>query len=336
MNRLRILSAGIIFLFAAASCIPDIPGKGLSAHYAAVLNGSLLIAGGCNFPDGPAYEGGATAYYKDIFILASGGWKEAGRLPKESAYGASASDGNTLYIAGGASTDGESDTFLSISIKDGKAALTCLPSMPKPVQQSAAVLTGSAFYVLGGYNSDGPNLEVLEYDFSESSWSSYAELPLPLVQPVAAWHDGALYIWGGYDPSTRKAVCRGFCLKDGVWSELPGVPDGGTLVGSAYAMSDDRLYITGGVNNEVFDYALTLDVEQTKIYQQHPTEYYRFRSDIYCFDFKSQNWIPAGNEPESARAGAVLVIKDGRLVNTGGEIRPCVRDPRVFIFDIEP
>ena len=88
MNRLYRIAADLMALSTALSCIPDIPGKGLSAHYAAVLDGTLLVAGGCNFPDGPAYEGGAKAYYKDILVLDAGKWEEAGRLPVESAYGA--------------------------------------------------------------------------------------------------------------------------------------------------------------------------------------------------------------------------------------------------------
>ncbi len=36
--------------------------------YAGVIEGNLLIAGGCNFPDIPVADGGKKAYYRDIYI----------------------------------------------------------------------------------------------------------------------------------------------------------------------------------------------------------------------------------------------------------------------------
>jgi hypothetical protein len=42
--------------------------KGVSALYAGVIEGNLLIAGGCNFPDIPVADGGKKAYYRDIYI----------------------------------------------------------------------------------------------------------------------------------------------------------------------------------------------------------------------------------------------------------------------------
>lgn len=36
--------------------------KGVSALYAGVIDGNLLIAGGCNFPDTPAADGGKKSF----------------------------------------------------------------------------------------------------------------------------------------------------------------------------------------------------------------------------------------------------------------------------------
>ena len=41
--------------------------KGVSGHIAGeLLPGQLVMAGGCNFPDRPAREGGAKRYYSEI------------------------------------------------------------------------------------------------------------------------------------------------------------------------------------------------------------------------------------------------------------------------------
>jgi sialate O-acetylesterase len=77
---------------------------GVSACYAATNNGCLLLAGGCNFPDTPAAEGGKKRYYKGIYLTTGNStlqWKKVGELPEASAYGVSLQYGNNLIIAGG-------------------------------------------------------------------------------------------------------------------------------------------------------------------------------------------------------------------------------------------
>ena len=61
--------------------LPDLPGAadtaslGVSAPFAGIHNGVLIVAGGCNFPDKPVTEGGAKRYYSEIFVLLPEGWK---------------------------------------------------------------------------------------------------------------------------------------------------------------------------------------------------------------------------------------------------------------------
>lgn len=43
--------------------------KGVSALYAGVIDGNLLIAGGCNFPDTPAVDGGKKSFTGCIYNL---------------------------------------------------------------------------------------------------------------------------------------------------------------------------------------------------------------------------------------------------------------------------
>ena len=40
---------------------------GVSACYAGIYQGELLIAGGCNFPETPAAEGGKKKFYQGIY-----------------------------------------------------------------------------------------------------------------------------------------------------------------------------------------------------------------------------------------------------------------------------
>ena len=69
--------------------LPDLPGAadtaslGVSAPFAGIHNGVLIVAGGCNFPDKPVTEGGAKRYYSEIFVLLPEGWKEIDRLSRQ-------------------------------------------------------------------------------------------------------------------------------------------------------------------------------------------------------------------------------------------------------------
>ena len=71
---------------------PAYDRHGVSAAFAGRVGGKLLLAGGANFPDKPAAEGGKKAYYDLAFVGTprQGGrhidWASAGRLPKALAY----------------------------------------------------------------------------------------------------------------------------------------------------------------------------------------------------------------------------------------------------------
>src|SRR5574344_1795645 len=65
--------------------------KGVSACYAGCIDGYLIMAGGCNFPDTPVAQGGKKKYYRGIYAAKISSdtilqWKRVGNLPEESAY----------------------------------------------------------------------------------------------------------------------------------------------------------------------------------------------------------------------------------------------------------
>ena len=77
--------------------------KGVSASYAALIDGKLIVAGGANFPDKLGFEGGSKVFYDEIMLFdeVQNVWRQIGKLPQKSAYGVSVpvSDG-TLWIGG--------------------------------------------------------------------------------------------------------------------------------------------------------------------------------------------------------------------------------------------
>ena len=80
--------------------------KGVSAPFGGVVNDYLIMAGGCNFPDKPVFEGGKKHYYKGVYAanVAQGNclsWTKVGELPVEAGYGVSIPSPKGIYMLGG-------------------------------------------------------------------------------------------------------------------------------------------------------------------------------------------------------------------------------------------
>ena len=326
-------------------------GKGVSALAAGEIGGVMTVAGGANFPDTPAAEGGKKRFYDDIFVLGEEGWTKAGTLPHPVAYGAAYAFDDRIIIAGGADVGSSSaDVFeirLSVSnccnddcdgLNGTLAIVTPMARLPLPVEQAAAAKEGSRLYLAGGLSDGTPSLGVYTIDTEhDGEWAKIAELPEPMVQPIAAVYGDRLYVWGGFDPAKKRAADYGFRYCDGEWRRIAGLPDGGTAVGST-AVQDENgmMLVVGGVNREVFDNALAMPAEKSREYLSQPVEYYRFRSEIYIFDPETESWsAPIVSTSAAARAGAAAVLsKTHGIVIIDGEAKPGIRS--TDITAIEP
>ena len=301
--------------------LPSLPGAGLSGLYAGQINGKLYVAGGCNFPDKPLAEGGKKKFYDEILTLTDRGWEIAGKLPEESAYGAYIQTDAGILILGGANMDGSLDKVLLLTGEGVEA----LPSLPKPLEQAAWLNTGKLLYLAGGLSNGKPSLEVFSFD--GNNWSVASTLPRPLVQGVAVMSGENLLIWGGFDPLAKKAITGGFRLNTvtGEWSDFSADI---TFVGSA-PLGD---FAAGGCDTEIFNRALGLSGEELQQYRIQPPEYYRFRGELLRFNSDSCRWDTVASSPHLARAGAAMAVFDGGIVSIGGELKPGVRSPEVWMF----
>lgn len=346
---LSALLAGAVALLAAAcgdarpgaaweplpAIAPGTPyGQGVSALYAADLGGTLLAAGGANFPERPAAEGGAKRCYDEVWLLRPGAeaWRAAGRLPRPSAYGAAYALRDELVIAGGSDGRATSAAVLSLRITGDSVAITPLPDLPQPVEQAAAARDGARLYLAGGLADGAPSTALYVCDTADGdrTWRLQAELPRPMVQPVATAYEGRLYVWGGYDPATREALGGGYRYDTAsdTWEAIDGLPDGGTLTGAAAAtLPSGLLVIAGGVDRAIFTAALRLRPDRTADYLRQPAEAYRFRPALWLFDPAAERWRPIAESPAAARAGAALVATRDGLVLLGGELKPGIRTP---------
>lgn len=171
--------------------------KGVSGHIAGEPRpGLLVMAGGCNFPDRPAREGGAKRYYSEIYIAdylspmyaaceskASEldlGWRLIGHLPQPTAYAAFLRYDDKLIVAGGQSAAGDLSDAYIIQLSDSlDVEITPLPSLPEPRSGMASALIKNVLYLIGGHVNGKLSNTVLSLDLSRPQKEWREETPYP-------------------------------------------------------------------------------------------------------------------------------------------------------------
>ena len=307
-----------------------------------VVDGHLLVAGGCNFPEQPASEGGKKRYYDGIYSLRlnqdSLSWQRIGTLPQPLAYGAFVTWGNQLIGIGGQTPDGATDRVFALRLQQGHAVTEQLPSLPCTLDNAYAALLGEVLYVAGG-NADGtPSdaLFALRLDRLGEGWSRVATLPDgPRVQPVLAALDGQLYLLGGFSnrpgetPCVRRTAWR-YQVNQDEWTEI-AAPDAFVGGGCGVVLDAEHILCAGGVHADIFERAIRGEYPQPD-YLLHPKEWYCFNRLLQCYNVKTGVWSALADDSRLARAGAGLVATDEGWILVQGEEKPGIRSPLMTCF----
>jgi len=309
--------------------------QGVSAAFSGMLNGELIVAGGCNFPDDPMGPASSKRFYRGIYTAdpSSMQWRRIGSMPQPVAYGASASTGKGLVFIGG-TTDSEGLRSVYLLNANG---LTELDPLPARIDNACAAAIGNRVYVCGGNLNGEPSRDLLFLDLDKAGakWSRGRSMPgNPRVQPVMAATNGLLYLWGGFagKHNGKKATIDldGLCYDPATnkWRKLPAPEnaDGEAVFlggGTATTLSNGLIAATGGVNKDIFLEAIQ---NQAPDYLQHPIPWYRFNQKVLIFDPNSEQWSIAESTPDTARAGASAIAgPNADLYIFGGELKPRIR-----------
>lgn len=324
--------------------------KGVSACVAGTTAGKLIIAGGCNFPDKPASQGGKKIFYDAIYAAdisadTSLTWSRIGTLPEPMAYAVAVSTSLGIVCAGGCNSDGALTDVFRITLNDGKAAIETLPPLPAAIDNAAGCVAGNTLYIAGGNLAGKPSnaLYALDLGDTQAGWRRLPDFPgNPRTQPVCAALSDAdgntqICLWGGFagKDESRDASLevdgRAYSPATGTWAPLPAPTDtdGQTLSlggGAAVAWSDNVALCAGGVNKDIFLAALQ---NQAPDYMTHPAEWYRFNTLLTAYDALSGSWSVIADTQHLARAGAALVPANGCIFCVNGELKPGVRTPQI-------
>lgn len=339
-----------IELVKAVGAVPSFENgmeQGVSACYAAIYDGCIYIAGGCNFPDVPAANGGSKRYYKGIYKAAVGDtlvWESVALLPCESAYGAFASDGGRLYIAGGVTPCGAQKSVISVDLKE-HCRVDTLASLPFAMDNCAGAFSGNRLFVVGG-NCDGKasnRVFLLNVSDALAQWEELPVMPSRgRVQPVCVATDSALYVWGGFSPSDADGDvivhtdgCRySFSTKE--WSPLGDISfDGNVLTlsgGAATLLDDGTIVAAGGVNRDIFADAVSgrYTMVEKENYMHQTAEWYRFNNNMLLYNVELDRWSLLRSDAAFARAGAAIVADRERIYSVCGELKPGIRSPYIY------
>ena len=317
--------------------------KGVSALYAGVLDGQLVMAGGCNFPHVPVADGGKKVFYDGIYVapLTEGTtlqWKQVGQLTEASAYGVTvATDEGLIWVGGNTATRSLSDVY-RLALKEGAVQMEALPSLPVTIDNMAGAILDNVLYIVGGNVNGVPASSVYSLNLSklDEGWKEEIAVPgNPRVQPVCAAQGGKLYVWGGFSTAGegREATLSvdGYVYTPATkeWKQVATPTDEtGTAVslggGVALPLGEDAILCAGGVNKDIFLQALQ-GIHKGKEYLTRPVEWYQFNRKLLKYDIQKDEWTCLGDYEQGARAGAAMVSDGSSYYIINGELKPGIR-----------
>lgn len=319
--------------------------KGVSACYAGIIDGTLIVSGGCNFPDKPVAEGGKKKYYKDIYAATIGNdtqltWHKVGEMPEPAAYGVSVTYQDALIFIGGNNEIQSLCRVIKVYREGDSIETDTLPSLPLPLDNMSGAVVGDKIFVVGGNCNGKPSSRVWSLDMTETAqgWKEEPQMPgIERVQPIAfAIDQHHLGVWGGFTPKTNEhaaaLACEGISLSVDTqeWTTLPAPTDAsGDIIfaggGTAINIPTGEALFVGGVNKDIFLSALNNLPEG---YLLHEPEWYRFNDRV--MRYANGKWNCIAQDKAVARAGCALVYHDGWVYVIGGELKPGIRTPEIY------
>jgi N-acetylneuraminate epimerase len=319
--------------------LPPLPDAyGFASPFAGVIDDTLVVAGGANFPDRQLWEGGAKTWHDRIFALKSGaaGWSEVGVLRGKLAYGVSiTTPGGILCVGGSDATQHHASAFL-LRMTRGAVTFEDIAPLPQPTALAAGARVGNIVYVAGGLTSPEAKearttLYALDLDELRAGWRTLPSLPGPgRFQAVAAAAGDYFYLFSGlrFDAKPGGGAAVSY-LKDAYrfapssgWERLPDLPHPAAAAASpAPLASENTILVIGGVDGSGAGSA--------------PQDFRLVPQRIQAFDVKIRSWSPAGNAPVG-RVCVTTVAWNGRWVLPSGERSAGVRSPEVWSVQRRP
>lgn len=354
--------------YSALSSLTVNGDEGVSAPFVGIVGNSLIVAGGCNFPDVPASEGGTKIFYSHIYSIENpldtlSEWKLVGDLPNVVAYGVGVVVPEGLMCIGG--TDGKNsiaDVYL-ISGKSGGVVIKELPKLPLALDNMAGGFGAGYVYIAGGQSNGIPSRAAFRMKYPECvSWEQLPDIVgNARLQPCGVVQNGSttphFYLMGGYAPPTDTSLCIvhddaiAYDANEKCWFHTAKfIVDGDckSLVGAnAVVSGSTNIVCVGGVDREVFEAAVNRPylIKQAELnkdtaslaallndaddYMKHEPDWYEFQDELLIYNTITDEWVTESSSEKLSRAGAGLVSYKGNWIVVNGETKPGIRSADV-------
>jgi SSS family solute:Na+ symporter len=337
---------------------PAIPDEhGFAGPFAGVSSGTLVVAGGANFPDSYPWEEGSKVWHDRIFLLPEGAkeWTVSKlKLPKALAYGVSVSlpERNSIVMLGGSDSGNIPTTdVLELKVLDEKVSMRKLPSLPVALAESSGLTVGNTIYVFSGKSAGGTVRKAFRLDF-ESEPLGWEELSWPegargRMHSVAGLHDGKIFLFGGRDQQSDSELehpedrleakkldflrdCYRFDPDTGKWTRIADLPQGSSAAPYlAIPSGSSHLLMLGGVTAPYDEEQLAARPEINGQGHEHPG----FSRTVLAYHVITDTWVEAGTLPPEMEVPVtvpVVLMPTGEYVIPSGEKQPGVRTTQVF------
>lgn len=261
----------------------EVRQPGVASPYVGVHGAVLIVAGGANFPRAMPWDGGAKAWWDDIWVLekdARGGarWHAdpAWKLPRPIGYGISVGTPEGVVCVGGSDAE---RCYAEVFLLSWDAATRTLrrspwPSLPEPLANMAGARVGQTLFVAGGQHvmkGAQPSSAFWSLDLSQRGnpaafiWKKEATWPgPPRVLPVAAGQGAPgkerFFLFSGRQPRTGQATtllrdAYAYDPRTRTWATLGPVGGGdgvSVMAGTAAPVGTDEILVFGGDHGDRF------------------------------------------------------------------------------------
>ncbi|WP_009958204.1 Kelch repeat-containing protein [Verrucomicrobium spinosum] len=227
------------------------PNAGFAAGW---VNGKLVIAGGTNWPEGVKRWLNKTWVYNP----GTNQWTPGPDLPHPLAYGAGASDGQQLWIAGGADGKMARNEVLALT-KEG--SWQHVGTMNHHVAFSGGAFMEGSLWIYGG-TPDPDDWKQVTTALSSVSTSGKASNENPLRRegpgiglPAVVGSGRKVYAFTGAWMSTENgqvqnsAEAAAYDIASKTWTKLDPYPVSARGV-AAVALDDQHIYLAGGYGTD--------------------------------------------------------------------------------------
>ncbi len=228
---------------------------------------------------------------------------ELADLPFPITNGAATLLGNTVFLAGGETTSGTSNSFFSLDLGKKTNVWKTLPTLPKPTSHTVLANNGKRILMAGGRSKGERGISEIyntlyEYDLKLAKWKPKCKLPYKLSAGTGLIiNPNSMVLFGGDKGETFHKV------------EV----------------------LLAAINEESnLEKKQELINEKNKIQSSHPG----FSKEVLVYNINTDKWKTINSIPFDVPVTTLAIQYQNEIIIPSGEIKAGVRTPKILIGKI--